>query len=87
MLLERLLTTNVSLRVEVLVESLLALVHWSVSWGIVVLLENLRNAEPPVALVTLVHRSVSWGIQVLLQRSQTAEVSITMLTVLGYFAR
>lgn len=42
--------------------TILALVHWIVSWGIVVLLESLNTAKPAIALVTLVERSVSWGV-------------------------
>jgi hypothetical protein len=34
--------------------AIIALVYWCVSWGLVVLLESLRTAEPPVALITLV---------------------------------
>jgi hypothetical protein len=37
------------------------------SWGVVVLLESLRTAKPPVALVTLIQWSVGWGLEVMVE--------------------
>jgi hypothetical protein len=36
--------------------AIITLVYWDVSWGLVVLLESLRIAEPPVVLITLVQQ-------------------------------
>ncbi len=62
--------------------ALVALVFWSVGWGIEVLVEGLLRVECPIAF-----EEVSWGVEVLLQCPLIIEGSIIRLTVLGHFAQ
>jgi hypothetical protein len=46
----------------------IALAYWGMSWGLVVLLESLRTAELPVALIILVQQGMSCGVEVPVER-------------------
>ena len=61
-------------------DGVMALVYWSVGWGIEVLVERLLTAERPVALVALVYWSVGWGIDVLVEALPRFECPIAPLT-------
>lgn len=55
--------------------AIIALVYRGVSWGLVVLLESLRTAEPLVALITLAQRGMNCGVEVLVERLLAAKGS------------